>query len=116
MPDKLTAIAEGKSIPLPQTDELLLRKAHYLLRALDHDLRIKMLYFLHQKQQCTVTEIFTHFRLVQAVASQHLALLRRAGVVQTTRQGKHVFYKLYYDRLEEIMVLIGKLAVDRGIK
>lgn len=113
MPDKLAATADGKLIPLPQTDELLLRKAHYLLRALDHDLRIQMLYFLHQKEQCTVTEIFTHFKLVQAVASQHLALLRRAGVVQTTRQGKHVFYKLHQSRLEEIMKLIALLAVDK---
>ena len=113
MPDKLTAAAESKSIPLPQTDELLVRKAHYLLRALDHDLRIKMLHFLHQKKQCSVTEIFTHFRLVQAVASQHLALLRRAGVVQTNRQGKHVYYKLHYQRLQEVLTLIGTLG-DTG--
>lgn len=110
MADKLTAPEPGKSIPLPQTDELLLRKAHYLLKALEHDVRIRMLLFLDQKKQCTVTEVFEHFRLVQAVASQHLAILRRAGVVQTTRKGKHVFYKPNYPRLHEVLRLIGKLA------
>lgn len=110
MPDKLTGSESGKFIPLPQTDELLLRKAHYLLRALDHDLRIRMIQFLHQQKQCTVTEVFVHFRLVQAVASQHLAILRRAGVVHTTRKGKHVFYKPNYERLNDVLTLIGKLS------
>jgi DNA-binding transcriptional ArsR family regulator len=110
MPDKLPNQVIWKSIPLPQTDELLLRKAHYLLRALDHDLRIRMLHFLNEKQQCTVTEVFLHFRLVQAVASQHLAILRRAGVVQTTRKGKNVFYKPNYSRLNEVLELVARLA------
>lgn len=111
MSDKLTASsASEKNSTTLQTDELQLRKAHYLLRALDHKLRIDILMFIHEKKSCTVTEIFVAFRLVQAVASQHLAILRRAGMVNTTRQGKNIFYAINHDRLNQLLTLVGKLS------
>ena len=44
----------------------------------------------------TVTDIYVKLRLEQSVASQHLAILRKAGVVQTERDGKFIFYSLGY--------------------
>ena len=110
MPNKLSAPQEGKEIPVLKTDELQLRKAHYLLRAIDHKLRIDILLFIHQKKSCTVTDIFVSFRLVQAVASQHLAILRRAGMVSTKRQGKNIYYSLHYQRVAQILTLVSQLT------
>jgi DNA-binding transcriptional ArsR family regulator len=109
MSSKTIETFELKNAPLLQGEELQLRKAHYLLRALDHKLRIDIILFIHEKKSCTVTDIFVHFRLVQAVASQHLAILRRAGMVATKRQGKNIFYSLNYSRLNQMLVLVGKL-------
>lgn len=93
-----------------QGEELQLRKAHYLLKALDHKLRIDIILFIHERQSCTVTDIFISFRLVQAVASQHLAILRRAGMVHTRRTGKNIHYSLNYPRLRQMLHLVGQLT------
>jgi DNA-binding transcriptional ArsR family regulator len=38
--------------------------------------------------------------LEQSVASQHLAILRTAGFVQTERDKRFVFYKVNYEALK----------------
>ena len=48
--------------------------------------------------------------LEQSVASQHLAILRRAGVVATDRHGKFIYYSLDKDRLAQISRLVEELA------
>ncbi|OLY92413.1 transcriptional regulator, ArsR family [Cnuella takakiae] len=110
MLNKPSVPTEGNNAPLLQGEELQLRKAHYLLKALDHRLRIDMILFIHDKGSCTVTDIFISFRLVQAVASQHLAILRRANLVHTERQGKNIYYSLNYPRLNQMLHLIGGLS------
>jgi DNA-binding transcriptional ArsR family regulator len=44
----------------------------------------------------------------QSVASQHLAILRRAGLLITKREGKYVYYKINTPRLE----MINNMIVD----
>ncbi|MCL4132917.1 UNVERIFIED_CONTAM: hypothetical protein GTU68_015212 [Idotea baltica] len=58
----------------------------------------------------TVTDIYIKLRLEQSVASQHLAILRRAGVVITERQGKFIYYSLNNERLDQISKLVEDLA------
>jgi DNA-binding transcriptional ArsR family regulator len=58
----------------------------------------------------TVTEIYVKLRLEQSVASQHLAILRRAGIVITTREGKFIFYTVDYNRLEQINQFVEQLV------
>jgi DNA-binding transcriptional ArsR family regulator len=58
----------------------------------------------------TVTDLYVKLRLEQSVASQHLAILRRVGVVETTRQGKFIHYSLDKNRLEQIARLVDELA------
>ena len=58
----------------------------------------------------TVTDIYIKLRLEQSVASQHLAILRRSGVVVTDRQGKFIYYSLDKDRLAQISRLVEELA------
>jgi len=58
----------------------------------------------------TVTDIYIKLRLEQSVASQHLAILRRAGVVATDRHGKFIYYSLDKDRLAQISRLVEELA------
>jgi len=66
---------------------------------------------MRNKKNVTVTDIYIKLRLEQSVASQHLAILRRAGVVITERQGKFIYYSLDKDRLAQISKLVEDLAV-----
>jgi len=88
-----------------------LRKAVLVLRAVNHELRQSIIELL-VKGQLTVTQIYIKLRLEQSVASQHLAILRRAGVVITQRQGKFIYYSLNQDRLGEISELVDQLAYE----
>ena len=93
-----------------QLDYAELRKAVLVLRAVNHKLRQKVIDLLEENEKMTVTDIYIKLRLEQSVASQHLAILRRAGVVRTDRQGKYIYYSLDKDRLSQISRLVEELA------
>lgn len=86
-------------------DVLPLKKAALVIRAINHKLRLQILKLIHAHGKLTVTEIYVKMRLEQSVASQHLAILRRAGMVKTDRDGKFIFYSVNYDRLTEVQQL-----------
>jgi DNA-binding transcriptional ArsR family regulator len=88
-----------------------LRKAVLVLRAVNHKLRQRIIDLLEEGESMTVTDIYIKLRLEQSVASQHLAILRRAGVVKTERQGKFIYYSLDKERLAQISRLVEELAV-----
>ena len=85
-----------------KVDVLQLKKAALILRAINHKLRQQILKLIHQKEKITVTEIYVKLRLEQSVASQHLAILRKAGFVSTTRDGKFIYYSVDHARLQEV--------------
>lgn len=87
-----------------------LRKAALVLRAINHKLRQKMIELLEENERMTVTDIYVKLRLEQSVASQHLAILRKAGVVATERNGKFIYYGLDKTRINQISELVEELA------
>jgi DNA-binding transcriptional ArsR family regulator len=96
--------------PELKIDFQALRKSVLVLRAINHKLRQEIIRLLDQEGKMTVTELYVKLRLEQSVASQHLALLRRAGVVQTSRDGKFIYYSVDHDRMVEITKLIQELV------
>jgi DNA-binding transcriptional ArsR family regulator len=90
-----------------------LRKAVLVLRALNHRLRQQIIKLIESSEKITVTEVYKKMNIEQAVASQHLAILRRARVVTTERQGKFIFYRVDKERVMEIaQMLVGLVAED----
>jgi len=94
------------NIPLDYSE---LRKAVLVLRAVNHKLRQRIIDLLEEHGKMTVTDIYIKLRLEQSVASQHLAILRRASVVVTERQGKYIYYSLDKSRLTQISRLVEEL-------
>ena len=90
---------------------LTLKKADLIIRALNHKLRLQIIRLLHDKEELTVTEIYVKLRLEQSVASQHLAILRRAGIVKTRREGKFIYYSINPGRIDEIFKIAKTLVV-----
>lgn len=93
-----------------ELDYAELRKAVLVLRAVNHKLRQSIVELLEETDKLSVTDLYVKLRLEQSVASQHLAILRRAGVVNTDREGKFIHYSLNKDRLAQISKLIEELA------
>ena len=88
---------------------LSIKKASLAFRAINHDLRQEMISMILKKGKASVTEIFVEMRVEQSVASQHLAILRRAGIVETERDGKFMYYKLNTPRLGMMNQMISDL-------
>ena len=94
--------AEGESASV-KVDFISLKKAAMILRALNHKLRQQIVRLIDENKRLTVTEIYVRLRLEQSVASQHLAILRRAGIVTTSRDGKFIYYTVNLDKVRQII-------------
>lgn len=64
------------------------------VRALNHPLRQTIIKSIRANPKATVTDLYTSLKLEQSVASQHLAILRKEGIVKPVRDGKFIFYEV----------------------
>jgi ArsR family transcriptional regulator, virulence genes transcriptional regulator len=92
-----------------QVDLLNVKKAGLILRAVNHKLRQQILKLIDEHGKMTVTELYVKLRLEQSVASQHLAILRKAGFVKTDRDGKFIYYSVNTSRLKELNQFVEEL-------
>ena len=95
---------------LSDIDYYNIKKSASVLRALNHKLRQQVLKTIHENKRIDVTDIYVKMRLEQSVASQHLAILRRAGILSTERIGKFIFYSINHSRIEEINAFVNNLV------
>ncbi len=86
--------------PFSSINRQRLKASNGIMRALAHPLRIQMIHYLDEQETACVNNIFEALEIKQAVASQHLRVLRQAELVYTKRQGKFIYYALHYDRIE----------------
>ncbi len=64
-----------------------------LLKAMGNERRFEILYFLSEEEKA-VGELEEMVGLSQSALSQHLARLRRDGIVQTRRDAQKIYYSL----------------------
>ena len=95
---------------LQNIDYLRIKKAAMVLRALNHKLRQQIIKTISDHKRITVTELYVKLRLEQSVASQHLAILRKADIVSTVREGKFIFYTINEERIVAINEFVKNLV------
>ncbi len=61
--------------------------------------------------ETTVSELTAQFPVSQPAISQHLATLRRAGLVSHRHEGRHVYYRAEPDGLIPLIDWIGRYQV-----
>ncbi len=71
-----------------------------LMRALAHPLRLKILEFIDGHGTINVNKIYNTLNIEQSITSQHLRILRLAGVVNAKRDGKYMHYNINYSIVE----------------
>lgn len=89
-------------------DQEQLQVASEILRALAHPLRLKILEFIDQNDAINVNKIYNTLKLEQSITSQHLRILRLAGIVDTEREGKYIHYSINYDRVKNTVESIQR--------
>lgn len=85
-----------------------------VLRALAHPLRMNILEFIDRNDRINVNRIYSALDLEQSITSQHLRILRQAGLVTTERRGKFIHYRLCYDKLSEAVRAILTFETEGG--
>jgi DNA-binding transcriptional ArsR family regulator len=91
--------------PLPEElniEFFYLKKASLVYRAVNNKVRLQILQYLHDQSKMTVTSLYVKLRLDQSATSQHLGVLRKAGIVTAERDGKCIYYSINYNRIEEL--------------
>jgi len=96
-----------------QTDLSQELKAHaqeaaQLLKALANENRLMILCSLVQ-QELNVSQLNERLDLSQSALSQHLAWLRREGLVQTRRDAQTIFYSLQGSKAKQVIEVLQSI-------
>ena len=83
-----------------------LHESSEILRALAHPLRMQILEFIDQNDKINVNHIYNTLKLEQSITSQHLRILRMAGIVKTIREGKFIHYSIDYSKVSNAVKAI----------
>ena len=93
----------GSVPPAPVPPKATLDAAGEILRALAAPVRIAIVLQLRESGRC-VHELVDALGVTQPLISQHLRVLKGAGVVRGERNGREVLYELVDDHLAHIVV------------
>jgi ArsR family transcriptional regulator len=73
-----------------------------LMRAMAHPLRLRILEFIDTHGVINVNKIYNNLQIEQSITSQHLRILKVAGVVNSEREGKFIHYSINYDIIHKV--------------
>lgn len=83
-----------------------------LLKSLAHPRRLEIVHLLRDQELC-VSDIYEMLDLPQANISQHLMILRDAGVLKTHKVGKQIVYSLADPRIIEASDILREVLIDQ---
>lgn len=78
-----------------------LKKIAEFYKALGDESRLKIINMLSDQEMC-VCEIIDNLKMSQPAVSHHLKILRQAGIVKDSREGKWIYYTLNSEVLGEV--------------
>lgn len=82
-----------------------------VLRVLAHEDRLLLLCQLSQAELC-VSDLETQLDIRQPSLSQQLGVLRREGLVDTRREGKHIYYRIADSRVLTLLQTLYELYCE----
>lgn len=80
-----------------------------LAKAVGHPARVAILRLLARKNACICGEIVDELSLAQSTVSQHLKVLKEAGLIQGEVEGPRVCYCIHPRVLRRLKVLVAGL-------
>lgn len=84
-----------------------------LARALGHPARVHILRLLASQDACMGSEVFAGLPLAQSTISQHIAVLKEAGLVHATPHGTSMVYCIAAEPLAELTAALTEFESNR---
>lgn len=81
-------------------------KAAYILKAIAHPTRLKVIDVLMDKERLTVNELADKTGCEQSLLSHHLTGLRLKGILKAEKEGLNVFYSLKEKNISPVISCI----------
>jgi DNA-binding transcriptional ArsR family regulator len=103
MPKQVTKRPAAKKLRLTNLEALA--AAAECLKVLAHPHRLRMVQMLLQKEY-TVGELAEACDVPSHMASEHLRLMQRCGLLGSRKEGRRVYYEVAEDHLASIMECI----------
>lgn len=92
-------------------DDKRVEKASYVLKAVAHPLRIKIILMLREHQELNVSAIYKNLNAEQSLISHHLINMRDKGILDIRRSGKNIYYFLVDPAISEVIECIYKSKI-----
>lgn len=80
-----------------------------LAKALGHPARVRIIRFLAKKTSCMCGDIVDELPLAQSTVSQHLKMLKEAGLIRGDVDGPRVCYCIESTALQRLKTLVADL-------
>ncbi|MGD2218554.1 MAG: metalloregulator ArsR/SmtB family transcription factor [Gemmatimonadales bacterium] len=79
------------------------QQAATMLKCIGHPIRLQIIELLDRTGEQNVTTIYEALKIEQAVASQHLNLMRDKGILASRRNGVNVYYRIDDPRVTQVI-------------
>lgn len=99
---------------MPDQEKIrILTKKSELLKTIAHPMRLCILNCLMSNESCNVTTLTKKMETPQSTISQHLSKLKSHGIIEGTRNGVEIQYRLIN---EEVKLLIHLLLDELYVR
>lgn len=78
------------------------------IKAIANLTRLKIIKILDQAEELSVGELELKLKMSQSAISQHLAIMRAAGLVKTRRQAQQIFYSVQDEKTAATATMLLK--------
>jgi ArsR family transcriptional regulator len=78
-----------------------------LAKAIGHPARVRILRMLSRKEARVCSQIVDELPLAQSTVSEHLRILKEAGLVRSSQDGPRVGYCINFDGLRRLKALVA---------
>jgi ArsR family transcriptional regulator len=78
-----------------------------LAKAIGHPARVRILRMLSRKEARVCSQIVDELPLAQSTVSEHLRILKEAGLVRSSQDGPRVGYCINFDSLRRLKALVA---------
>ncbi len=87
----------------PEADEALAK----LAKAIGHPARVQILRILSRKEARVCSQIVDEIPLAQSTVSEHLRILKEAGLIRSSQDGPRIGYCINYETLRKLKALVA---------
>lgn len=83
-----------------------------MCKVFSNSTRLEILNLLRHKEM-SVTDLIGKTKLSQSNISQHLAIMKYKGIVESNRKGQNIYYKLTYPKIIKAFDIIREVLKER---